>query len=78
MNVTFKLKDPLPHITEHFALGGTRAGTEGSGDVSNIRDYCCFWDGEGKLAKSSKVGKKRWESATQILELFLYKLIGTL
>lgn len=57
MNVTSKLKDPLPHITEHFASGGTRAGTRGSGDVSNIRDYCCFWDGEGKLATSSKVGK---------------------
>lgn len=57
MNVTFQLKGPLPHVRDHFALGATRAGTEDSGDLSNIRDGCCFWDGRGTLAKSRKVGK---------------------
>lgn len=81
MNVASKLKDPLPHPTDPFALAGTRASLNAMGLEQNRRFTAVSEiTGKGKLAKSSKAGKNlsRRGSATQILQMFLYELIGTL
>lgn len=79
MGLTSKPKDPLPYIRDRFALGGTRDVTKGSRNLGNIRDYSVSEIvGEGRLTKSDKAGKiLRRGPATQVRQMFLYKLIGT-
>lgn len=61
MNVTSKLKDRLPHVTDPFALAGTRAITKGSGDLSKITDLLLFL---------RSLGKENWQNLAKLAKIF--------
>lgn len=74
-------ENPLRHVTDHFALGWTRDFSEGSGSSGTVRDDCGFWGCRaGKTGSVDESWQNLWRKgpAAQILQLFLYKLIGPL